>query len=105
MAKKTKKKTDAEALVEKVLAVGKNRAIRSGGANLGFANAREAKLFRAVAATHPSAVAINEKSWKVLADAIVQMGYMRVVIGPHGATYRLTPGGVARAKTEGLIDS
>lgn len=64
--------------------------------HLGFANAHEEQLFRALAAVHPKAVRITEAGWRFYADEHVKLGLFSCAVrdAPH---YRLTREGVRRA--------
>lgn len=96
------KKADVDKLIRKMTTLGQSRGRRTALQHLGFDSAKEAELFTAIARAHPKGVAIDDERWKKLADTLTNRGYLRVVIGPHGATYRLTQSGVKHAIEAGI---
>lgn len=77
-------------------------------AHLGFANEREADVFRAAASTHPAPVLITKampKVWKTAAEELVKLRTFGSVIVTGGTAYKLTSSGKRKAIEEGLIDA
>jgi hypothetical protein len=79
------------------------RAKSSNAQHLGFDDADQAKVFRAIAAVHPKAVLINDPKWRRPAEVHTERGYLKCAVYPHGSMYRLTESGVRRARAEKLI--
>ena len=70
---------------------------------LGFANAYEEQLFRALAAVHPKAIRIADAGWRLAADGHVKLGYALCASYGPSADYRLTREGVRRPVAERLL--